>query len=347
MRRVGLSPQLLDRLGRFPEQARPIAPDDMADAMIAIRERHATSAQIGALLMGMRIKGMTVIELKAAIEPWLEVVPKLDLVAPALCVAPGLGGQMRTIGLSLPSSLVAAAAGARVCLLGGETMPPHYGITASDILRALGSKTTLQRTELEASLASIGWVYAHVPLMVPSLRRLSSIRKELGIDTLIDAVEQFLSPVGLRFVLISVPTYPMGRVFAEVLRQFGVERATVVLGEENQLDVALDHPSTLWRVQHDQIAEVTFNPREYGLDPIALPGPQGLTLREMARMYEEILSGQPHPYRQAVQMNAALAIYTSGIAADFQDALRRADEALLYGTAYRKLREFRSCFALK
>ncbi|HYE77870.1 MAG TPA: hypothetical protein VEI97_07790 [bacterium] len=347
MQGLGKFPPILNRYGRHPEAPSDLTYEEARRAFDLVRAGAASRAQTGAFLMAQRTKGTTAQELRAAVDVWQEDLVRLDLTGPALQVSSGFGGQIKTIGLALPASLVAAAAGARVLLMGADSMPPTYGITPGDILRAMGIKTALVRGEVEASLATIGWAYGHFPNLHPRFQKLQPIRRELGIGTVLDQVEQLLSPVGHRFMLVSTDSYHQGTVIAEVLRALHVERGAVVLGEENSTDLPLDHVATTWRIREGVALERTFNPREHSLEPKSLPGPHGLTLRELARMYEEILSGQPHPYRQAVQLNAAHCIYTAGIAVDFPDALRRADEALLYGTAYRKLREFRSSFALK
>jgi len=347
MRGFSLFPQLLDRLSRAPQAAATLTPDEMQRAMVAIWNGEAARSQVGAFLMAMRMKGLAAEELFGAWSGWQERAPSLDVVAPTLHMASGFSGQVRTLDLTLPTSLVAAAAGARVLLMGSEPQPPAWGITPRDILQAMYIKTDLMPADWEASLATIGWAYGFFPHYLPRFHRLNGIRRELGIETLLEPVEQLLAPAGVRFVLTSASSYAVGKAMAEVLGALHVERAAVLVNAANTTDLSMDQPNVVFRIAEGQVVERSLHARDLGLNELTLPSPAGLTLRELGQMYEEILSGRPHPYRDAVLLNAGHAIYVAGVTDDLQDALRRADEALLYGTAYRKLREFRTNFALK
>lgn len=340
-------PSLFQRLGRAPERAADLTTEELQRAMVAIREGRAARSQIGAFLMALRLKGVRAEELYGALTGWQDGAKLLDLVAPVLHLSPGFAGQVRTIDLTLPASLVASAAGARVLLMGSVPQPPTYGITPRDILQALGVKTDLMPADWENSLATIGWAYGYFPNFMPRFHRLLGIRKELGVETVLDPTEQLIAPGGLRFVLTSASSYATAKSMAEVLAALHIERGAVLFNDGNTTDLAMDRPNTMFRIGQNQIVERTLTAREFGLSETPLPAPSGLTLNELGQMYVELLTGQPHPYRDAVIFNAAHAIYVAGVTDDFADAMRRADEALLYGTASRKLREFKTNFALK
>lgn len=347
MRGYSLFPPLFARLGQAPDRPADLSSQEMERAMGALRDGTISRAQAGAFLMALRMKVLTASELFGALVAWQQGLRTIETTGPVLHLAPGFSGQMRTIDLTLPASLVAAAAGARVLLMGSESQPPHYGLTPRDLLQALGIQTGLHPGDVEASLATLGWAYGYFPQFHPRFARLLAIRKELGVETMLDPLEQMLAPAGVRCMLVSTASPSQALAMADVLKTFGTEHGGVVLHPQNTTDLALDQVNQVFLVQGGNVLPRAISAQQYGIDPLPLPAPAGLTLRDLAALTEELLSGQPHPYRPAVQFNAAWLLTAAGVSPDLHDGLRRAEDALRAGIPLRLMREFRTNYAVK
>jgi anthranilate phosphoribosyltransferase len=88
----------------------------MEDVMRSIMQGEATDAQIGALMMGLRMKGESIDEITAAARIMREFAIKIDVSdIPHLVDIVGTGGDGQNLfNVSTASSFVIAAAGATI-----------------------------------------------------------------------------------------------------------------------------------------------------------------------------------------------------------------------------------------
>ncbi|HEY8844325.1 MAG TPA: hypothetical protein VIM23_10550, partial [Gaiellaceae bacterium] len=135
--------RLLDGHDLSREEARAV--------MNEVMEGDATAAQIGGLLVALRLKGETADEITGCAEAMrahvLPVKPKRD----DLVDTAGTGGDgMGTINISTAAALVAAAAGAGVAKHGNRAVSSASG--SADVLEALGFRLELPRARIERSI---------------------------------------------------------------------------------------------------------------------------------------------------------------------------------------------------
>ena len=111
----------------------------------------ATPAQIGALLMGLRVKGETVDEITGFAEAMREhVVPVLPTRSPVVDVVGTGGDGARTFNISTAAAIVAAAAGGAVAKHGNRAASSACG--SADVLEALGLSLELPPERIAASI---------------------------------------------------------------------------------------------------------------------------------------------------------------------------------------------------
>ena len=91
---------------------RDLSLDEMKDVMSQIMSGEATDAQIGAFLIGMRLKGETLDEITAAVMVMREMATGVAISGDHLVDIVGTGGDgHNTINVSTIASLVAASCG--------------------------------------------------------------------------------------------------------------------------------------------------------------------------------------------------------------------------------------------
>ena len=114
--------------------------EEMVQTMRKIMSGECTDAQIGGLLVALRVKGETVEEIAAAAEVMRELASGVTCETTDLVDIVGTGGDgTSTFNVSTCSALVASAAGIKVAKHGNRAVSSSSG--AADLLEAAGVKT--------------------------------------------------------------------------------------------------------------------------------------------------------------------------------------------------------------
>jgi anthranilate phosphoribosyltransferase len=171
-------------------------PQELTSAFDVVLNGDATPAQIAALLMGLRVKGETPAELAAVVRSFRRAMVHLPAERPEELVdtcGTG-GGSINTFNISTAAAFVAAGTGLRVAKHGNRSFTTQCG--SADILEALGVSIDAPVATMEAALAKAGIVFMFAPLMHPAMRHVGPIRRELGVQTVMNLVGPLANPAG-------------------------------------------------------------------------------------------------------------------------------------------------------
>ena len=114
-------------------ERRDLYADEMVSVMRAIMTGETTDAQIGALLMGLRMKGETIDEIAGAALVMRELAQRVEVSSEFLVDTCGTGGDGAGIfNVSTASAFVVAAAGGRVAKHGNRSVSSKSG--SADVL---------------------------------------------------------------------------------------------------------------------------------------------------------------------------------------------------------------------
>ena len=114
----------------------------MRAVMMTVMTGEATEAQIGALLVALRMKGEAIDEITGAAEVMRELVTPVVVEDSNLVDLVGTGGDGANLfNVSTAATFVAAAAGARVAKHGNRSVSSSSG--SSDVLETLGVNLAL------------------------------------------------------------------------------------------------------------------------------------------------------------------------------------------------------------
>jgi anthranilate phosphoribosyltransferase len=310
---------------------------DARAVMGAIMEGEATAAQIGALLVALRLKGETADEIAGFAEAVrahaLAVRPQRD----DLVDTAGTGGDgAATINISTAAALVAAAAGAGVAKHGNRAVSSACG--SADVLEALGFDLELPPERIERSIDELGFGFLFAPAHHPGFRHAAPVRRELAARTVFNVLGPLTNPAGARAQVVGVYSPELVRTIADVLVRLGSRRAFVVHGAGGLDELSPAGPNLVCEVVEGAVVERMIDPLELGIersDPRELRG--GLP-DENAAALRSVLSGDDRgPRRDAVVLNAGGAIAAAGHAADLREGVAVAAEAIDSGAAAERL----------
>ncbi|MGZ4396212.1 MAG: anthranilate phosphoribosyltransferase [Gaiellaceae bacterium] len=312
--------------------------EEARDVMGSVMEGEATPAQIGGLLVALRVKGETADEIAGCAEAMrahvLEVRPhRDDLVDTA-----GTGGDgQRTINISTAAALVAAAAGSAVAKHGNRAVSSASG--SADVLEALGFSLEQEPERIARSIDELGSGFLFAPSHHPAMRHAAAVRRELGTRTVFNVLGPLTNPAGARAQIVGVYSPQLVRTIADVLARLGARRAFVVHGAAGIDELSPAGPNLVCEVVDGDVHEREIDPLDLGVprcDPAEL---RGGSPEENAQVIREVFAGRDGAARDAILLNAAGAIAAGGHAKDLREGLGLARDVVASGAAGERLEE--------
>ncbi|KMN81484.1 anthranilate phosphoribosyltransferase [Chromobacterium alkanivorans] len=311
--------------------------DEMLDLMRQIMRGELTPAQTAAILIGLRVKVESVLEIAAAATVMREFATPVPIsLRDHLVDTCGTGGdKSHTFNISTTSAFVAAAAGARVAKHGGRSVSSSSG--SADVLESLGVKLNLNAEQVGRCVDEIGIGFMFAPNHHTAMRHVAPIRKELGARTIFNILGPLTNPADAENQLMGVFHPDLVGIQARVLKQLGSRHALIVHGLDGLDELTLSGPSMVAELKDGQIEEYQLDPRELGLDFAELKQLRADTAAASRDILLAVLDGEAGPARDIVCLNAAAAIYTAGVSPTLADGVTMAREALDSGQARAKL----------
>jgi anthranilate phosphoribosyltransferase len=315
-------------------EGRHLGAGETADAFRLIMRGEATSAQIGALLLGLRDLGETAEEVAGAATALREAMIPVVVAegSPVVDTCGTGGGGVSTFNISTAAALVAAAAGARVPKHGNRSYTSRSG--SADVLEALGVDIGAGAEAAALHLEEAGMVFLFAPNFHPAMRHVGPARKELGVATIMNLLGPLANPAGVRRQVIGVADRGRGPLMAEALLRLGAVHALVVHGEVGMDEISPAGTTLVWEIRDGRVDRWEIIPDDVGLGWERLDDLTGGEPLENARRIEALVSGaEDEAGRRAVALNAGAAIYVAGLADSYREGVELADAVLRSGRA--------------
>ena len=308
--------------------------EEAGAAMAIIMDGEATAAQIGALLVGLAVRGETEDEIVGFARTMrARAVPLTSKGAVDTC---GTGGDgAGTFNISTVASLVVAACGVPVAKHGNRSASGSCG--SADVLEALEVKIDAPVAVVQRCLDEVGWAFLFAPGFHASTRHAVGPRKELGIRTAFNLLGPLTNPAVPSAQIVGVPRPELTEFMAGCLRRLGVARAWVVHGSGLD-ELSLCGPTRVTAFDDGQVRTFTVRPEDAGLEPCAAPALQGGDARANADITRRVLDGGRGPARDVVLLNAAAALLVAGRVQDLRAGVAEAGRAVDDGRAGTLLR---------
>lgn len=319
-------------LGRLTARL-DLTPQEVAAAVTDVLQGDASSAQIAAFAVGLRMKGETVEEMTALLDVMrifgerVELAPGTDAVDTC-----GTGGDRAcTINASTVAALVVAGAGAKVCKHGNRSQTSQCG--SADLLEALGVTIDIGPAQVAGCVAEAGMGFCFAPRYHPAFRHVGPTRRELGVPTLFNFLGPVANPARVRRQVLGVSDPAMAAKLIGVLMAQGSERALVVYGHDGLDELSTITTSTVTELRDGEVRTYDVDPGALGLKPATLEDIQGGDPPVNADLARRVLDGEPGPKRDFVLLNAAAGLVAAGVADDLAEGLAAAAASVDEGRA--------------
>jgi anthranilate phosphoribosyltransferase len=311
---------------------RDLSEADMEAVVGEIMNGEATPAQLGALLMGLRIKGERVDEIVGAARALRRA--GLSVATSRLVVDTcGTGGDQRgTFNISTAAAIIAAGAGVAVAKHGNRAMSGTVG--GADVLEALGVNIDLAPEAAGACLERVGMVFLFAPRFHPAMRHAAAPRRELGVRTLFNLLGPLANPAGARVQLLGVFAPEWVEPMAQALARLGSTRALVVHGDDGLDEISLTGPTAVAELRAGRVTPYRLTPEQLGLQSCRLEELVGGDAAANAALIRAVLDGSAsRPATDVAVLNAGAVIYVAGNAPDLAAGIELARGALRSGRA--------------
>lgn len=316
---------------------------EMAAVMHQVMSGEVSDAQIGGLLVALRMKGESIDEIAGAAQVMRELATPVEVSDKHLVDLVGTGGDGANLfNISTASSFVVAAAGARVAKHGNRSVSSTSG--SSDVLEYLGLPLDLSPEQVARAINEVGVGFMFAPAHHSAMRHAIGPRRELGMRTIFNILGPLTNPAAVKRQVIGVFDPELCLPMAEVLRTLGSVHAMIVHSDDGLDEISIAASTRITELRDGSISTYHISPEEFLLERENL---EGLVV-DSAAASADLIRGALGPDRDEtsrkaasiIALNGGATIYVSGIAATLADGVAMAEDVLASGQAAEKLKEF-------
>lgn len=280
-------------------------------AMAEFMAGTATQGQMGAFLVALQSKGVTVDEIVGFRDAILEAAAPIDLPAMSLDIVGTGGDRFGTVNISTMASLIAASTGVPVVKHGNRAASSKSG--SSDVLGALGVQLMLEPAQLREAFDRSGIAFVHAAKFHVGFRHVAPVRAEIGIPTVFNFLGPLCNPVRPEASAVGVADVERAPLIAGVFQIRGAS-ALVFRGDDGLDELTTTGHSRIWEVSRGSMTEHDLDPRDLGIARARMDDLIGGTPEENAETVRRVLSGEPGPVRDIAVLNAAAGLVAFDLA---------------------------------
>lgn len=319
-----------------------LTPSEMAAAMEKIMSGECGDAQIGGLLVALRIKGETVDEVAAAAKVMRQLASGVHCQSTDLIDIVGTGGDSSsTFNISTTSALVAAAAGLKVAKHGNRAVSSKSG--AADLLEVAGVNIELDAAQVAKCVDEVGLGFMFAPRHHGAMRHAIGPRKELGMRTVFNVLGPLTNPASAPRQIMGVYSEHLVEPMAHVLKKLGSVGAMVVHGEDGMDEISNGAATHVAELKNGEVSSYKIEPGDFGVSKSGIAAIKVAGADESLAMVKQVLANIDSPARDIVVLNAGAAIYVGGKADTHKQGVDAARQLLADGSAAAKLDELIAC----
>lgn len=275
------------------------------------------------VLVALRAKGETADELRGLALAMRSAARAVGPVAGEVLDTCGTGGDgTGSVNLSTAAALVVAAAGLRVAKHGNRAVSSRSG--SADVLEAMGIPLTGDPVTAGLRLRRYGFVFLFAPAFHPAMAALADLRRTLGTRTVFNLLGPLTNPARPTLQLIGAADPAAAELLARASVGL-VPRAYVVHGADGWDEATPVGPFLRFGVDGDRVIREIVDPMAYGVPRCTADDLRGGDAADNARILARVFAGERSPVRDAVVLNAALALELAGRSAPVPDAIRAID----------------------
>ncbi len=319
---------------------RDLHEEDMIEVMQSLMSGEATAAQIGAILVALRMKGETTTEITAAVKVMRNLATPVNIANKAHLVDTcGTGGDgANTFNISTACAFVVAAAGGRVAKHGNRSISSKSG--SADVLEAMGVDLNLTPEQVAQCVEDLGIGFMFAPAHHSAMKNVIGPRKELGVRTIFNLLGPLTNPAAAPFQVIGVYEKSLTSLFAQVLQSLGSKHVMVVHAEDGLDEISIASITHVTELKNDEIKHWQIDPHDYDMDHANLDDLSVDAAQDSMNVIKAVFANSNCAAKDIVCLNAGAALYVAGLTPSYAEGVVKAKTILASGAVQTKLRDF-------
>ena len=310
--------------------------------MEKIMNGELNNSHLAGMLLALRTKGETATELAGFVMAMKDKCIKIASPSEDTIDLCGTGGDYSgSFNISTAASFAAAGAGIHVAKHGNKSISSKCG--SADVLKQLGINISLSPGNSEKALNEIGIAFLFAPVYHPSMKNAAPVRNELGVKTIFNLLGPLTNPAGTKKQLIGTFSRKASVIMCEASTQLGMKKVCFVNSADKFDEISLiqdtdvDEFSVPGGIKH-----YTLNNEAFGFGKINPENIKGSTPADNAAIILNVLREKEKndPF-MIIAANAAMALYCADYSSDLSECTAAAEESILSGKAYEKLKLLR------
>ena len=273
-------------------QGAELSREEATDAFDIMMSGEATPSQMGALLMGLRIRGETVEEITGAVTTMRAKMLRVHAPPDAIDVVGTGGDASGSYNISTCAAFIVAGAGVPVAKHGNRALSSRSG--AADVLSALGVRIDLTPDAIAHCISDAGIGFMFAPAHHPAMKHVGPTRVELGTRTIFNLLGPLSNPAGVKRQIVGVFSAAWLEPIAEVLRNFGSERVWVTHGLDGLDEITVTAPTRVVELKGGSLHAFELTPEAAGLARSAPEALKGGDPAHNAKALIDVLDGVIH-----------------------------------------------------
>ena len=329
---------ILDDKLDYLRRKRDFSAGEASDVFNALRSS-VDQETIALFLSAWSEKGATATELATCAEILRENCVAVETRHKNFIDIVGTGGsKAKVFNVSTAAAFVIAGAGVPVAKHGNRAASSKTG--SADALSNLGVNIVAETNKAAKCLDEAGICFMFAPKFHNLTKELAIARKSIGKPTIFNLLGPLANPAKAPFQLIGIWDKNFIEPMAESIAELGTGKTWVVHGEDGLDEITLHGKTFVAEIEENRIRYLTISPEDFGLTQNSLSGFGDISPEGSAEIVKNVLIGNDLEgiATDIVSINAAAAIYISGFADDYRQALEIAKTSVLSGAALKKLK---------
>ncbi|MGM0240345.1 anthranilate phosphoribosyltransferase [Enterococcus sp. AZ103] len=320
-------------------QQKNLSNQEMTMLATAIFKQQLNDNQISALLIALKLKGVTADELTGLAHVMQSRAIVVHQAPQGVMDNCGTGGDhSNSFNISTTAAFVLAAGGIPMAKHGNRSVSSRSG--SADVLESLGVDLSASAEKIDFLLNEAGIAFLFAPAMHPAMKTVMQIRKDLATPTIFNLIGPIINPYPLEYQLLGTFAGDSLVETATALGALGRKQAIVLQGASGMDEANLAGVTRYAFYQNNQVVEKELSPEAFGLKAAPLAAIVGGDALKNKEILLSVLQGEASPYLDTVILNAGLGFLAGAKVNDVASGIQMAQAIIKSGAAFDCLQHF-------